>query len=1296
MLRLSGGLRRFRTFFAGLAACTAMASGAAAAVPLEHTARLALDIDDDSATGCDLGFEDASGPTLISGIERVVSAVADAETSPLEITRVEVQSCTDGAFGAPTLVSPGTWPVGQGTGIDAADVVEFAVPTSLLGGGSTLRIFAATESAAGGRDALITTNGTVFGSPIRIQIPLAVPSLGWAGAGAMMALLLALGMALTRTRQARAVGLVAIAFITLRSASALVGTLDGQVNDWAGVSPVAQEMLGDSAAGGSQSDLLALFVAPDPQTLNVRVDVGGIERPLDYTEFTHIADAASLKATIQAGTNTWLYLDHLTRDYEIDNPVQINLDGKHWAIHGGSMGSTFIEPTDPDADLFVISGTGSISFTGVRLGNYPATSIDKKCLHLLNDGEKRIEANHVSQVGCSVVVESPGVGVFQGYQIRPRSDTGTIQVNLHEAFVIDHPLADITFLSVETTANNASLAPEIDCGAAGMACARWHQKEGRLRVLNGSLQAHYGRAFFRFDSTSALGPHVIAASRSEGANDYANSLNRPHTIAYVPDGAVVDLALLGVSEAQNSNPNGCQIVDWNGSGGRLWLVGVISDCVGASLVSGTATGGRIQAILNSNDDTGAGYFSVTGAQVLSAHNLIGDPHNRGWLNASARMADWGDGWDLPALSWPGSLKRPVVSAPLPEMVSIASYGAIPDDTQDDSHAFQAALDDHCGTGGQPPMIYCPDGEYNINERSLAFTHTNFGSACARRPAGGWFAGRSCRLHREASDKDAVFRYGSHSSYFQGWQFITRAFDESELDPISQPAFASERGGGYSPQLVVFQDVTFEGGVAAACFGCASDGNNSEMLAVRSSFKNSSCGWCSGNPNALNNMALDSTFENNLVHMGELALWDTQSGALLSNGGGKVNGSLRATLKGSRGYDLSGAPRYSFYHHGLVSDGARITGKGIGFTSGASIRIYDQAKFSSLGAASLLHDNPPGGDIFIDSTLNQFDPTLRDNSIAVLAIRSETPDAYRASTIEERILNNLPDPWLLRIEHVPPYVPPSPHVSVGIRMGQHQAAPGDSATAVLQIEGDASGDVAVWIDCDDGAGEQSHGFHVPGNTGSTVLHNVCTFTKAGAYRVRARVQREGVEDADVQLLRVEPAGRDSLALSVAPTAGTLGQYLGSEISATLTNDPTGEYDVHYYCRKSCDGGTSPLALCAGNSDCTGFGACRAQGTCRGGADDGLPCHADTDCSVDANTLHKHCEADFVHFRATGDSWTTEPSDVDVCDAIYNEAAGTYTPHVLVRYPSIQNAMKDVLNVRTVDTAEAGPIAIQAPQ
>ena len=1293
MLTQRSGERRLRAAVVVLLGFAVSSAPVNPAGAFEHSLTLAIDTDNRSASGCDWIGEKASGAPVATGIETLLLVKVDASSAPLQVSAVELRACEGSTFAAASPLAAGGWPVGAGTGVAGADVVEFSVPIPLLGAGPTLRLFASTRSAAGGHDLLLTSDGTPSGAAILFGVGAALPALDWPGWFLMALVFLASGFSLLRWRRARTLVLAACVLVALRSASALVLGLDGQVGEWTSASAVAQDISGDTAGGGGvHSDLVALFAALDADTLALRIDVAGIPRPLDYAEFAHVTDAAALEAALAAGTNTWLYLDHDPRDYFIDNPVAINLDGKHWAIHGGSMASTSIRPLNPDDDLFVISGSGSISFTGMRIGTYPSTSIDKKCLHFLDDGVKRIEANQVSQVGCSVLIESPGEAVFQGYQVTPRSDLGVLKVNVHEAFVVDHPLADVSFLSVETTTNNIVLATEIDCGVDGTACARFHQKQGRLRVLNGSLQAHYGRAFFRFDSTSALGPHVIAASRSEGANAYQSSLNRPHTIAYVPPGATADLALLAVSESQNSGVAGCSIVDWNGSDGRLWLAGVVNDCAGAALVSGAATGGRIQAILNANDDQGDGYFSVTGAQVFTAHNIVGEHGSRGWLDVDARMADWSEAWDLPPLDWPDSLKRPVVSAPLPEMVNVATYGATPDDGEDDAQAFQDALDDHCDPGGKPIMLYCPDGEYNIDSRSLAYGHTQFGSACAKRPAGGWFAGRSCRLVRKSSAKDAVFRYGSHSAFFQGWHFVTRPFDETELDPINEPAFSSEHLGSYAPQQVVFQDVVFDGGVAGACMGCVIDGNNSEFIAVRSTFRNAGCGWCSGNPNALNNMPIDSLFEDNMVHMGELPLYDEQLGAKLSNGGGKVNGSLRATLKRSRGYDLSGHPRYAFYHHGLVSDGARITGSGIGWTSGVSVRLYDQAVFSGLEAASLLQDAPVGGDIFIDSKLNHFDPTLRDNTLAVLAVRSETPEAYRASIVDEGFLVDPSNGSFPRVEHVPAYLPPTPHASVGIRMGQHQVAPGQSATATLLIQGDAVGDVQVWIDCDDGVGETSHGSYTPDAAGMISIPAGCTPIEAGAYRVQVRVEREGVEDRDVQLLRVEPAGKQSLALTVAPAQGTAGSYLGSEVSATLINDPTGAFDSLYYCRKSCDGGEKNLELCADNSDCVGSttsGNCRAQGTCRGGLDDGLACHFDTDCRRDTTTLHHFCEPDDWEFRAVGSTWAT---DASICDDLYNASPGTYTPQLQVRYPSVQDGMKDILNVRIVDSADGVPITI----
>jgi len=254
-----------------------LALSAAPSSAFEHVLRLAMDTDNLTATGCDWSLEEVSGTSLASGVEHLVVVSVDASTSPPQVSRVTLQDCLNSVFGVASEVSPGNWPVGLGTGGSGTDVVEFALPTSLLGASPNLRLYAGAQSAAGGRDALTTTDGTPSGSSILFAPAAEVPGLGWIASLVAAAALLALGVALLQSPRARTLCGLGLALVALRSASALLLGLDGQVGEWAGTAPAALDASGDSTGADLHSDLRGLFVALDGDTLAVRIDVASLE-----------------------------------------------------------------------------------------------------------------------------------------------------------------------------------------------------------------------------------------------------------------------------------------------------------------------------------------------------------------------------------------------------------------------------------------------------------------------------------------------------------------------------------------------------------------------------------------------------------------------------------------------------------------------------------------------------------------------------------------------------------------------------------------------------------------------------------------------------------------------------------------------------------------------------------------------------------------------------------------------------------------------------------------------------------
>ncbi len=229
------------------------------------TYSVALDTDSNPATGCTVAG--AGGP--IAGIEQIVTTVVEISAHDATIARLERQLCISGALGAPAPYDAGGWPVGFGTGMGGAAVVETSVPLSLLPPGAAMRA-TALSTGGGGQDATsafaIALAPSVSGpggsvTPVPLS-PWLVPPL-------------ALGMFLVaawlRRRYPQQTGLTVLVVVFAASGLVWAATVirDGSTADWAGVPAAVTDPGGDAPAN---ADLVAIFYQQDGANLYLRFD----------------------------------------------------------------------------------------------------------------------------------------------------------------------------------------------------------------------------------------------------------------------------------------------------------------------------------------------------------------------------------------------------------------------------------------------------------------------------------------------------------------------------------------------------------------------------------------------------------------------------------------------------------------------------------------------------------------------------------------------------------------------------------------------------------------------------------------------------------------------------------------------------------------------------------------------------------------------------------------------------------------------------------------------------------------
>ncbi|HSX60788.1 MAG TPA: Ig-like domain-containing protein, partial [Tahibacter sp.] len=189
------------------------------------------------------------------------------------VTTVTRSTCAGASFGGTTTIGGG-YPVGLNNGVGGADVIELADTIASLqrNNSAGLRLAVVAQSAAG-TDEVVTTAG---GGAIILGLPaLPIPFLTFP------VLLILVGLvAFFGARRARRTAIwrtLSLFFVATGMVVAANFVVDGQVNDWAGVSPLATDPPGDATSGESAIDITAFFGAVEAGRAFLRIDVRDLE-----------------------------------------------------------------------------------------------------------------------------------------------------------------------------------------------------------------------------------------------------------------------------------------------------------------------------------------------------------------------------------------------------------------------------------------------------------------------------------------------------------------------------------------------------------------------------------------------------------------------------------------------------------------------------------------------------------------------------------------------------------------------------------------------------------------------------------------------------------------------------------------------------------------------------------------------------------------------------------------------------------------------------------------------------------
>ena len=308
---------------------------------------LYFDRDANPNTGCNVSLTEL-GQT-IQGVEVQLRAGINQET--FTVDSVDLADCVGASFGGFGNVDGG-YPVGLNNGVNGADVIELSLRRSQLNSpGGLARLYAvATNPNTATQDILSTIDGSDTAPGIFLGLPIQIPALSLLGLLFLGAILLLVGLfGLQRRKALAGISLLLVTSIAL----AMTFATDGQVDDWAGSAPLANDPVGDTTGTDSSADLSALFAALDDDQLFFRLDVLDVENgaPIAIAGTDTTLEDTAITLTLNGTDNEG---DPLS--FAIDSPP---VNGMLGPITPVDDSSATVEYT-PDADF---NGVDSFTFT---------------------------------------------------------------------------------------------------------------------------------------------------------------------------------------------------------------------------------------------------------------------------------------------------------------------------------------------------------------------------------------------------------------------------------------------------------------------------------------------------------------------------------------------------------------------------------------------------------------------------------------------------------------------------------------------------------------------------------------------------------------------------------------------------------------------------------------------------------------------------------------------------------------------------------------------------------------------
>lgn len=697
------------------------------------------------------------------------------------------------------------------------------------------------------------------------------------------------------------------------------------------------------------------------------------QRPATYDSFVNAGDFESLAKALDSATEVYLPPGR----HVVSNPIVIDRD-RPLFVHGADRMATTLVGRDPGKPLFVVHRAPAVGFANLRLiANRSPEGLDQSAIVTENTEPVWLELLDAIIEGSRLTIGGPGTVRVQAVSFMP---LGRVTASV----LVDHPGAEVTLVGGNISNNRLPIRVE-----ARRAAHVW-QKRGRIRIFGTGLQATAGPSDILIESRSEAGPHAIVGTRSEGANGSNKGLY-PCRLLRVPSTFLaVDVIL--ASNSIVCGPLGRSdgaFADYGGRG-TLWLIGNNALPGAGALVVGNTVGSRIVAVGNliqhGKMPVPAGTRDAQlGANLFQPSRLTPKPAIR-FLSGQSKIPR---GIELPPrIEVPAPLTRPRLTAALPGMLDVRSFGALGDGVRDETKSLQRALDAACGE--KPKLLFLPAGTYRTTD-VLRFNHER--SECREHVIGGWIAGAGSDrtiIRRDPGGRGGVFAtHGLAYATVQGLTFRTRAYDRAPGKGSEDPAFALEnrRGIGRATQAISFHDVVFDGGVNALAIGVESKQQCSENLLVDASFANAHQGLAVGAYNALGNLVYRGRFDGNDIAMGHPEVG-------LTGGTWMV---LGARIRGTRDRDLNlrSSAVGAWYLGGIDSDTPRLCA--VGAKGAAFPVVFESSRIvprASTPASRIISFGAAGGFVFLHSDVSRLTPSKMGSRMAssfLVGLDSTLPD-----------------------------------------------------------------------------------------------------------------------------------------------------------------------------------------------------------------------------------------------------------------------------------------------------------------